>query len=374
MTEEREKLLLRLLVSGRDYTREEMETMAGDMDIDRERIEYLLMLGLLGERKGFLYIPDKVRPRITGIYRSYRVRNLLFQPFLEAKLKVLVRAGIPVMLLKGAAMRAYYAPGVVREMSDIDLAVPEERFKEALSVLEASGMKVQDGPAPHAWTLMEGGRHIDLHRWIFKTGGDKAAGDFWEKAVPVEAGGVQVLVPAPEDMFIHVLDNRARDLILNYQVNRTMKWLYDGAMIMNTAGTPDWKHIAGRAEELLALSSLKMVLPDFAEIFPEFISGEQCREFFPRDESYLRWKRKAESFVEELKDFNTIADKWPAGSLGLPKLMRVIRHYRTQYRCFFRDDLKKAGIRMSFPDFFLFYFQAESFGELIRRYLGKKKA
>ena len=48
-------------------------------------------------------------------------------------------AGIPFVILKGAAAAVYYPKPYLRTMGDIDILVPRKRFKEAASLLESVG-------------------------------------------------------------------------------------------------------------------------------------------------------------------------------------------------------------------------------------------
>ena len=128
---EQDKLLLRFLFSEAPYSSEELNFLLDGLDIDQEQSEYLLLLAHLGMRFHWQFFPEEIRPRLEGIYRAARLRNIYGIPWLKEQIHALHAAGIPVMFLKGMAMRTYYAPGVARQMSDYDFAVPEERFAEA---------------------------------------------------------------------------------------------------------------------------------------------------------------------------------------------------------------------------------------------------
>ena len=62
-----EILLLRSLVYERSCTKEEIELLTEGMDLDESRIEYPLLLSVLGNRTDWEYFPAGMIPRLEGI-------------------------------------------------------------------------------------------------------------------------------------------------------------------------------------------------------------------------------------------------------------------------------------------------------------------
>jgi Uncharacterised nucleotidyltransferase len=78
--------------------------------------------------------------KLKGIYRLAWYRNETAQVRLLSILRALHRAGIPTMVLKGAALIASYYPRPgLRPMSDIDVAVHGRDVAAAVSCLESLG-------------------------------------------------------------------------------------------------------------------------------------------------------------------------------------------------------------------------------------------
>ena len=149
---EREKILIRLLFEtmkkegealpdpdrpdmGIPDLEERIHSMTDHYDLDCPNMNYLLMLSVLGYRVDWKYFPSEIVPRLRGIHRFFQTRNVLGIPWLVERLQRLKEHEIPVMLIKGLALRYYHLPGVPRVMNDFDIAVPEDRFQEAMALL-----------------------------------------------------------------------------------------------------------------------------------------------------------------------------------------------------------------------------------------------
>ena len=215
----REKLLMHLLFEGRGCSvefPEKLKTLTDHYDIDYANINYSLMLAVLGFWRGWEHFPESVVPRLKGIHRYCQAKNVMGMPWLLEKIRQLTSHGIPVMFIKGLAMRFHYAPNIPRIMNDYDIAVPRDRFAEAMELLHDG--KVTD-KGTTLWSDTVVGRcsgnaiELDVHQWIFKEQGDTDPG-IWNRAIPVRIQDVEVLVPSPEDMLIHQLNTQAYNLFV----------------------------------------------------------------------------------------------------------------------------------------------------------------
>ncbi len=367
--EEKERLLLRLLSGDEPFEESCMKTLLPCPSIDDEKIEYLLMLSILGIRKRWQFFPKAVLPRLQGIYRYFRVQNVERVTWLRKIMRRLEDNGIPVLFLKGIAMRTYYETDAPRQMSDFDIAVPEQFFEEAKKIfLEAGCADTSEGAALHAVTLYNDDFSVDLHRWIFKTHGEKGT-DLWERALTVSFYGSPVRILQPVDMIIHILDSRARDAVRVNQEERRMKWLFDTRRIMEQSGCEDWGEIARRAEKLRALPYLKMILPVFSEIFPEKLGAEELKHFFPKDRDYDRWFQKAERFRKETEGFLDAVSLCGDNIYTPYMALRELRHLWTGWRSCFGPELRAAGDRMNFIRYVCYSLKADSPAQLFRKYL-----
>ncbi len=74
-------------------------------------------------------------------------------------------AGIPVIILKGAAAAIYYPNPIQRTMGDVDFIVPQDRFEEASDMMSASGyvlVHTKDADDRHS-SYLRRGVYFELH-------------------------------------------------------------------------------------------------------------------------------------------------------------------------------------------------------------------
>src|SRR5438128_1437941 len=113
------------------------------MTLDVDTIDYAshAVLPLLYRRLKDAGIDDPLLGLFKGIHRYNWARNqALLEAFVPA-LRQLHDAGIPLALLKGAALTAttYADPGL-RAMADVDVLVPTAARRAAIDVLAAAGL------------------------------------------------------------------------------------------------------------------------------------------------------------------------------------------------------------------------------------------
>jgi len=164
------------------------------------------------------------------------LRNIRMMHFLE---RIAIRfndAGIPLMVLKGAALNlTLYANPGDRPMSDLDLMVRPEDLDRVLQLMENAGclcgeplVREDFFPRFHYERELKAGTiypvMIDLHirplrplRFARTVPGDA----FWSRARAVPIGRASVLAPSPEDMLIHLAAHSA------IHANSRMIWLVD---------------------------------------------------------------------------------------------------------------------------------------------------
>src|SRR5262249_10812472 len=92
------------------------------------------------ERLGFPGVPPTVREALATGRRTVAARTALLVRELAAVLRILDKAGVPTIPLKGVALSEmlYGDPGL-RDCSDIDVLVPRDRAREALRLLRSLG-------------------------------------------------------------------------------------------------------------------------------------------------------------------------------------------------------------------------------------------
>ncbi len=171
-----------------------------------------------------LSAPSGVLGDLRRVAAATTVRNLIRQEELDRVLAALAEVGIPAMLLKGTALIETVYPNIgMRPMADIDILVPRGAVKNAHGAVEALGYAVwgvklgrhDDSHLSrhhHHYPLVRQGVTVELHHHITAGRPEFDIAGFWERAGP-GAGQVVHLLPAPEDLLLHVAIHFAADRV-----------------------------------------------------------------------------------------------------------------------------------------------------------------
>ncbi|MBR5383108.1 MAG: nucleotidyltransferase family protein [Clostridia bacterium] len=364
-------LLLRLLFSQEPYTEEQLNYLLEGLDLDQEKTEHLLLFAFLGNRGNWRFFPGPVKARTEGVYRAARVRNIYGVPRLKEQLRLLNEAGIPVMFLKGMAMRCHYAPGAAREMSDFDLAVPENRFTEAKEILLHEDETGIGSVSPYAVTIESPQKNIDLHRWIFKRGG-KPSSFVWEHAIPIDFQGMQVFVPDPQDMLIHLADSKARDLVQASHLGRKLMWIFDLRMIIEGMGTVNWAEITERAERYGLSYYLRTVLPAFSKVFPELLSESDLKTYFSKEKKDHIRSTELEFYRKAFLKYSSYVEQHGVKNYSFARTCRAVSHAWASYRWYLGPEFREEGLLSNFYQFLCLTCQADGVRSLVRQYFDRR--
>ena len=175
--------------------------------------------------------PPWVMGELKRIHDENTTRNMIFRLELTKVLKSLRQAGIPVIVLKGAALlEVVYKNPSLRPMSDLDLLVPEEYADIAQNMIlefgyhEVGSLEDQEitrRDHRHLPTLSDRNGLVvfEVHSHIVSRDSPLRfdISEFWDQAIDVKIAGVEVKVLKPEHMLIHLaahffLDRRFRSL------------------------------------------------------------------------------------------------------------------------------------------------------------------
>jgi hypothetical protein len=176
------------------------------------------LLPVLARRLPAVGPDDPVRGLIRGIYRHAWVRShRLWRDALPVFTALRAR-GIPIILLKGAALlHAYGDDWGARPMFDIDALVPPELAVEATRVLEELGWGIEYDMTydwvrsraltrRHGWGFLRGDGRLDLHWHVLSESiGSRSDTGFWAAAEPLEIEGFRARTLSPPDLLLHLL-------------------------------------------------------------------------------------------------------------------------------------------------------------------------
>lgn len=158
-------LLAAALNSGTLSERQRRMCAGADMDFAVRTAEQHSVLPLLYDVLSAETLPENVRQRLQSVSlktvrQSYR---LLF--LTRYLVRLLEEAGIPLVVLKGCGVAAYYPVPELRKSGDVDLLVRKRDAERALEVLERAGYVRLDKQAVNHHMVCRSGEGIlvELH-------------------------------------------------------------------------------------------------------------------------------------------------------------------------------------------------------------------
>ncbi len=171
-------------------------------------------------------LPPDLRERLVVARRRSAVASLVRSAALRNALAALEQAGVPVVVLKGAALASQvYPDAALRPMQDLDLWVPPERLTVAAAALIGAGFRFPDRTtAGRQLPVAEGlatvlslelpgtALLVELHGRVqsLEVLSAERVACMWERAVPAEFGAVSGLVLRHDDQLLHLCLHSAR--------------------------------------------------------------------------------------------------------------------------------------------------------------------
>jgi hypothetical protein len=229
-------------------------------DLDRLDHGSYRLLPLLHETLQREGICDPVQATFRDAYRHTSIQNQLRFRDLKIVAGAFDAGGIPIVLLKGAALIAeYYESYGSRPMDDIDVLVPTEGAEEAIAILGGLDWVPADTLTEKRLRTLHGigfhdadGRKIDLHWHLTpETGGPGGDDRFWQRARPVTLAGVTALALHPSDLLFHVCAHG-----IKWNRIPPVRWVADASAILAESSVEmDWEWLLAAAERY------RLVLP-----------------------------------------------------------------------------------------------------------------
>lgn len=144
------------------------------------------------------------------------LNDLVRRMVLKEVLGCLAERRIPAMPLKGALLAAWvYEDPADRRVGDVDLLVPEERFRDAMTALSAAGY-FPDAPTQtreRVFRTADVPMTVDLHRALFPKGRFRlSTRDLFARGRnDADLFGAPVVLPDPYDLYAHLVGHAACD-------------------------------------------------------------------------------------------------------------------------------------------------------------------
>ena len=185
-----------------DLSKDTVECLTKDLDIDTGSYIYMLMLGILGFQKGWEYFPSDMTARIQGIHRYEQVKNTSVTPWLTKQIGLLEDNNIPVMFTGNAAMRLFFVPDVPRYLQGYDVTVHSKDYDKACDLIRDAARSADKEDFRDR--TISGLTMINLHEGVH----DKRLFEeesYWNSSEKTEYQAHKVRVPSFEDQLIQCL-------------------------------------------------------------------------------------------------------------------------------------------------------------------------
>ena len=203
----------------------------------RGSLSGLLWCRLTPQQKNSL--PASTRRALSDAHLAFTLRGEALQRLLERYVSRLKDAGIPVLLLKGAALaQTVYSDPAERVMRDLDLLVPDDKLERARALLaDDATSALPDRPGlRHLGAVLLPGEYtsIELHSADHHTEWWPQAerGDPFERAEPIAIGTATAYRLNLADSFLHVACHGVRHAFPD--------WLTMAADVNRLLSQPDW--------------------------------------------------------------------------------------------------------------------------------------
>ncbi|MCX7670528.1 MAG: nucleotidyltransferase family protein, partial [Anaerolineae bacterium] len=221
-------------------------------------------------------LPDDVRRTLTLAYEGSALRSAALLTALEEILERLHRAGVAVLLLKGAAVaERLYGDPALRPMNDLDLLIHEADITKALAALMAGGYvatRVEERPGITIGYESEIalakpgliGIAVELHWHLFDSPFYQRRVDtawFWETATSLPVAGHAVYSLNSTALFLYL----AGHLMLHHRGEGLRWWLDLVELIYREGEQIEWPVLPARAEALALLIPLQATLATLIE-------------------------------------------------------------------------------------------------------------
>ena len=239
-------------------------------------------------------VPGDVWEALRADFFAAAARRMVVELQLIEVLAAAAGAGIPMMVVKGAAVGAYYLHPALRTYLDLDVLVPEAQVRAAQAALQGLGyrpLKPQEWMLDHYHHLALGGGDgrlvvevhwrldIDEQEGIPNYAARLPSEDVWARAEPWSVGGQPALRLEAVDAVLHL----CRHAVVQHRLRLGLRPVYDLARVVADWTPRQWKVLVARARDYglerpvylmltLAADVLGLVVPP--DVLPALCPGD----------------------------------------------------------------------------------------------------
>lgn len=290
---EQDKSLLSLAFSE-NPDQEDLDAFLANWDIEAAGGHKAIMMSYFMKMHPDLKFTNYEFPRLKGLLRFHRFANLKLMAHYTKLGKALNKEKIPLMILKGGAMK-YLRPDLPRVMADIDILVPSEYFLATAQIAQGLGYLFDESEkAPeHSIDLFEPGSTagtIDIHKYLLMPldKGPLYNECLFSRAMKAKIFGVDSLIPCNEDLVFIALTNLSRNLMDHSSVKGILFNLFDCKYLIESKEDFDWNIVIENARLTSSVVQLHFAITFLNKIIPNILPSHVInnKEFAKEIEEY----------------------------------------------------------------------------------------
>lgn len=234
-------------------TQKELDSFFAAWDIEENTAQKAMLVAYAMKLHSDLLFPKDVQPRLNGLLKFHRFKNLQLISHFTKICKALNEKNIYPMIMKGGAMK-YLRQDLPRVMGDIDILIHQNEYSAACETARSLGYYFEEKKEMHAIDLHvskedESGI-LDIHRWLdFNSEYEHSFTDtFFTRAELKKVFGADVYVPCSEDMVFIALVNMSKNLTRKTSMNGILYTLFDCKYLLQNNPAFDWNIILDNAK------------------------------------------------------------------------------------------------------------------------------
>lgn len=261
------------------------------LDFNKERKDYIYLLAYFGEKFKYKNVDTYTAKKLKRITRLRQYHNISLFYYFKKLAVELNNKNIPILFLKGAAIKFSTPQANFRNMDDIDFAVPPELAANAVETALEIGFKIST-ICEHSTDLKYDDFNVDIHHRIFRSNYSHVHNEnkVFERAKKHNAWGLEFLIPSAVDLALILVSNTYYNIIDLPCNPRIIQWIYDFAYIIKNNPDFDWDLFIETAYSVELSRQAVIMLNIFNDYFPELLPENifQKIKFQKNDEECLK--------------------------------------------------------------------------------------
>lgn len=279
---EKEEKLIKLVLKD-DVSQKDFDEFISDWDIEEKGGDKALLLSYFFKTHPNLEYSEYIEPRLNGLLRYYRFRNLELISHFKKVCSRLKKENIDILIIKGGVMK-HYRPEFPRVMGDIDILLRSyEDYERAKVIVEELGYNYNE--YAHSIDLHLKNPYagiLDIHHRIsmISNYADKITKDLFDRAKTDKVYGIEgIYTPTYEDIVFISLVNLAKNMMQNTSVPSMVHTIFDCIFLTKSKPDFNWNIVWKNVEKTKTYAQIYVAIKFLNNYLPEKLPEKYEKEF-----------------------------------------------------------------------------------------------